>query len=117
MAISSPTAESRQLAGVTHILGILTNFLAPLIVWLLKQETDAYVARHAKESLNFQITVAIAYGLSGIASVVLFPIWWLFGWAVNLAIVGINIWWSVKAYQATVKGDEYRYSFALRFVS
>ncbi len=48
------------LASVVHLLGLLTGFPGPLIVYLLKNEEG--LSRHqAREALNFQITVSIAY--------------------------------------------------------
>lgn len=115
MADTAPTEEARQFATLAHLLGIFTSFLAPLIIWLVKKD-DEFVADQAKEALNFQITVAIAHLANGIAGIVLILVWWLVGWAVSLAILGIMIWWSVQAIQAANKGETYRYPFCLRFV-
>lgn len=115
MADTAPTEEARQFASLAHLLGIFTSFLAPLIIWLVKKD-DEFVADQAKEALNFQITVAIAHLANGIAGIVLILVWWLVGWAVSLAILGIMIWWSVQAIQAANKGETYRYPFCLRFV-
>ena len=115
MADTAPTEESRQFATLAHLLGIFTSFLAPLIIWLVKKD-DEFVTNQAKEALNFQITVAIAHLANGIAGIVLILVWWLVGWAVSLAILGIMMWWSVQAIQAANKGETYRYPFCLRFV-
>lgn len=116
MTASTPNDEARQFATLAHLLGIFTSFLAPLVIWLTKKDSDPFVDEHAKEALNFQITVAIAHLANGIAGIVLILVWWLVGWAVSLSILGIMMWWSVLAVQAANNGESYRYPFNLRFV-
>lgn len=47
-------------AHLVPLLGL--SFLGPLIIWLIKREEDAFVEFHAREALNFQISVLI-YGI------------------------------------------------------
>jgi uncharacterized Tic20 family protein len=116
MAETTPNEDARNLATLAHLLGIFTSFVAPLVIWLTKKDSDPFVESQSKEALNFQITAAIAHLANGIAGIVLILVWWLVGWAVSLAITGIMIWWSVLAVQATNKGEAYRYPFNLRFI-
>ena len=39
-------------------------FVGPLIVWLIKKDQSPFVDDQAKEALNFQITVSIAFVVS-----------------------------------------------------
>ncbi|MGY8694644.1 MAG: DUF4870 domain-containing protein, partial [Verrucomicrobiia bacterium] len=74
---SSPTEISknaRSMALLSHLLGVLTSVLVPLIIWILKKEEDPYIEDQSKEALNFQITVIIAYFAVGIISVITFGI-------------------------------------------
>ena len=48
-----PSPESRTMAMLAHLLGALTGFLGPLIIWLVKRDTDAFVDDQGKEALNF----------------------------------------------------------------
>src|SRR4051812_7355437 len=54
-----PTQDERTLAILSHILTLVAPILAPLIIYLLKKDESKYVAAHAKESLNYQITIFI----------------------------------------------------------
>ncbi len=88
----------------------LGNVLGPLIIWLLKKDTSAFVDDQGKESLNFQITVLIAVlvatatCLIGIG-VVLLP-------AVGILSLVFVIIAAVKANS----GERYRYPVALRLI-
>ena len=66
----TPSPEARQWAMFCHFAafaGLLIpfgNLLGPLVVWQLKRESDPFIDKQGKESLNFQITVAIAAAIS-----------------------------------------------------
>ena len=48
----------RALAGLLFPFG---SVIGPLIVWLVKKEEMPLVAEHGRKSLNFQLTMMIAY--------------------------------------------------------
>lgn len=111
----TPTAtaisqDSKNLGMLCHLLGLFTNFLGPLILWLIKKDEDAFVDDQGKEALNFQITVAIASFVSGlliaacIGPVLLAGIW------------VCNIVFCIMACMAANKGENYRYPWCLRLV-
>jgi len=102
---------------LAHILGILTSFVAPLIIWGTNTSRDAQVDSNAKEALNFQITVALAHIANSILGFVLFFIWGVVGWAVTLGIWAVCIWWAFLGFQAANNGERYRYPFAFRIVA
>lgn len=108
------SSEDRTLALIVHLSGIIAGFIVPLIIWLInKDKADkAFVIDQSKEALNFNITVAIAYIVLIILSVVtlglgglLFPVLWV------AALV-----FFVLAGLAANKGEAYRYPFALRLI-
>jgi uncharacterized Tic20 family protein len=106
-----PTKDERNLALLSHLLGIFTGFLGPLIIWLIKKDSSAYVSDQSKEALNFQITVAIAYLVSGLLTFVLIG-------CVLMPIVLLGA--LVLAIMATIaasKGEPYRYPLTLRLIS
>jgi len=87
----------------------VAGFLAPLIIYLVKKDSP-YVTAHAKESLNFQLTLIIAYIVSFILVFVIIGIFliWLIALA-NLVLVII----------ATIRASEnklYKYPFSIRFI-
>lgn len=103
----SPTPDERTMAILSHVLCILVGFLAPLIIYLIKKDESAYVRDHARESLNFQITMAIIYIVLIITVIGILLIW--LAAILNLVFVII----------ATIKASEnkmYRYPFNFRFI-
>ena len=62
-----PTTEERNWAIAAHLSALVAvmglpfgHIVGPLVVYLTQRHRSAYVAEHAKASLNFQITVSIA---------------------------------------------------------
>src|SRR5215218_6520528 len=56
---SVPQNDEKTIAVLAHILTMVAPILAPLIIYLVKKNDSAFVAWHARESLNFQLTVFI----------------------------------------------------------
>ena len=106
----TPTSDERTLAILAHILTIVSSFIAPLVIYLLKKDESPFVSEHAKESLNFQITMFILFMISFVLMLVLigFLLIWLLSIA-NLVLVII----------ATIKANEnkmYRYPINFRLI-
>lgn len=110
------TSGTEQLGGLAHILGIITGFLGPLIIWLMKKDTDSFSANHAKEALNFQITALVGYIAISILTAII-PFLVVISWVGYLAILAVVVLWAIKGYQAADKGEEYQYPFAIRLIS
>lgn len=106
----TPTSDERLLAVLSHVLCLLVGFLAPLIIYLLKKDESSFIAAHAKESLNFQITCIIIGIVCAILIVVLIGIFLL--WALAIAA-------TVLVIVATIRASEnklYRYPFNIRLI-
>ena len=102
--------DAKNMAMLCHLLGLLTSFLGPLILWLIKKDDDPFIDKQGKEALNFQITVAIAFIVSSLLigvciGALLVP-------AVAIADLVFSIMACVKANQ----GQAYRYPVSIRFV-
>jgi len=96
-----------QLAGFVVPFG---GIVAPLVIWQVKKEQSAYVAEHAKEALNFQISIAL-YSLICLPLICVFIGFILLGVLMLFEIVMIVI--------ASMKANEgvlYRYPLCIRFV-
>ncbi len=106
----SPSSDEKTMAILSHILAIFTSFIGPLIIYLIKKDESSYVAEHAKESLNFQITMAIAYIVSVILIFVLIGI--LLIWLLSIANLVLVIIATIKASENKM----YRYPFNLRLI-
>lgn len=86
-------------------------FLGPLVVWLVKREEHPFIAEHAREALNFNLSVLVY----GVISVLLLLV--LVGFLLLLALV---VFWLVVTILAAVRaanGQEYHYPLSIPFVS
>ena len=110
--MSDVPQEQKTMAMLAHILGIFTGFVGPLVIWLInKDKADAaFVTDQAKESLNFQITLAIVYIVGIVLSVILIGIF------INLAAWVACLILCIMAGMKANEGVEYRYPFALRLI-
>ncbi len=92
------------------LLPLVGNVAAPWGIWLARRERSAFVASQAKEALNFNISVVIA---------------WLVCWALTYVFIGILlgivlfVGWLALTILAGIRageGMDYRYPLALRLV-
>ena len=51
--------DERTLAMLCHLGALVTGFIAPLIIWLVKKDECPFVDEQGKEALNFVFTVMI----------------------------------------------------------
>ncbi len=108
--------QERTLAMVGHLLAFagfvvpFGNLVGPLLLWLLKKDQMPLVAEHAKESLNFQISVTLYAIASSLLALVLIGFFFLAALFVFALVVVILA--SIKAYH----GEPYRYPLCIRLV-
>ena len=105
-----PTSDEKTMAILAHILALVSSFVGPLVIYLVKKDSSLYVTEHAKESLNFQITMFILYIISGILVIV------LIGFLLISLLAITNF---VLIIIATIKASEnkmYRYPFNFRLI-
>ena len=107
---ATPKKESTNLALLCHLLGLLTSFVGPLILWIIKKDEDSFIEHHGREALNFQITVLIGYIVGGILTMI------CIGFFVVLAVWAVDIIFSIIACIAASKGEMYRYPVTLRLI-
>lgn len=106
--------DQRTLALVAHLLGILTWVVGPLIIWLISKDdvNKGFVTDQAKEALNFQITITIAYIIAIILMMVTLGLLFFLPTLVWIASLVFCILGGVKANN----GEAYRYPFAIRLI-
>lgn len=123
----APSAEERQWAMFAHLSALLGGlatgwvggwgwFVGPLIIWLVKKDTMPFVGDQAKEALNFNITVAIAFVILTILGFATLGLGFFIALPL-MAVMGIAA--LVFIILAAVKSNEgvaYRYPFALRLI-
>jgi len=103
----SPTSDEKTMALLSHVLTLAVGFLAPLIIYLVKKDQSPFVTSHAKESLNFQITIFLLIIILFITIIGILLIW----------VVGILA--LVLVIMATIKASEgklYKYPFSIRLI-
>lgn len=107
--LTKPESGEKAIAVFTHVLGIFFGFIPALVVYVAKKDSF-FVLEHAKEALNFQLTVFVAYIVS---------------WVLMFVLVGyltMSITWMaslVLSFVAAIKaseGKDCRYPFTINFV-
>lgn len=109
-SLVTPSSDDKTMAILSHILCLIGGFIPPLIIYLIKKDDSPFVTAHAKESLNFQLTLLIAYLVSAILTIILIGVVLLF----LVGIAGL-----VLVIIATIKASEnkfYKYPFSIKFV-
>lgn len=136
-----PRLDERQWAAAAHLsallLALLTSWLVGVagvvaagVVYLLKRDDSAFVAAHAAEAINFNLSmlvyaaVALAIGIGlfgftvltlGLGAIVAVPAALL----LLLVLGAIALLWLVCGIVATVKawnGEQFRYPLSIRLV-
>ena len=104
-----------------HLLGLLTGFLGPLILWLVNRNRSAFLDHQGKEALNFQITILIVVTTGvllgtllailtlGFALLVLIPLY-----VVYLVLVLI---YQITGIVRSNRGEWYTYPMSLRLIA
>ena len=60
-AASTLTGDLQTFVVLVHLSGLIGSFLVPLLVYFSRPVRDDVLALAAKEALNFQITLALAW--------------------------------------------------------
>ncbi|MDZ8117374.1 DUF4870 domain-containing protein [Pontiella agarivorans] len=113
--IFSPDASERNWAMACHLSAVggyllpyvLAQFVIPLVIWLMKRDSGAFIDAQGKETVNFQLSLllyAVVLTLSVIGLLLLLPLV-IFGFV--CPIVG-----AVKASE----GREFRYPLCIHFI-
>lgn len=88
----------------------MAGFLPALVVYLTKGNESPYVKEEAKEALNFQITLAIAYVVSTVLIIV------LIGLLMMLAVWVGSVILMIMAAISVNNGNAYRYPINIRLI-
>lgn len=107
---AAPDKDSRTMGMLCHLLAIFTGFIGPLIIWLVKKDTSPFVDDQGKESLNFQLTMLIAWVIAGVLSC------FVIGIFMYPVIFVLNLVLCIMATMAANSGKAYRYPFAIRII-
>ena len=121
----SPSLSDRQWAAGAHVAALLAAMLtslwagvagaiAALVVWMLVRDKSAFASEHAKEALNFNLSMFIYAAIAvvlvvftlGIGLIVALPMWLVLA----LAWIVCTLLAAFKAYD----GQPYRYPITIR---
>jgi uncharacterized protein len=121
------SASDRQMATAAHLVALLAALITSwfagiagvagaLIVWFVVRDRSAFASEHAREAINFNLsmfiyavaTVLLLIFTLGIGIVLAVPLWIVLG----LAWIVCTIVAAFKAYD----GQTYRYPLTMRFV-
>jgi hypothetical protein len=114
---TAPTENERTWGMLAHLsalaglpIPLVGNVVGPLVVSIARADQSSFVGAHAKEALNFNITVTLAAVVCILLMLVF--VGFLLGSALFIA-------WLVMTLIAAIRASEgaaYRYPFSLRFV-
>lgn len=100
--------KNTSLAAVSHIGGLLTGFLIPLIIYLTAK--DDFTKDQGKEALNFQINVMVALIISFLLMFV------FIGFLLLSLVLLFDIIFAIIATIKSSKGEKYRYPLIIRII-
>jgi uncharacterized protein len=117
------SSESRNWAVIAHLSAIAAMlvalaFLGPLVVYLVKKDTDPFVRDQAAEALNYQLSWLLYSFVGGIVLVVLIIL--VVGLVLIPVAIAAAIAWFVLMIVAAVhasRGERYRYPLTIRFIT
>ncbi|TFC05790.1 DUF4870 domain-containing protein [Cryobacterium adonitolivorans] len=104
-------ADEKLWATLIHIGGILFGFLPALIGYIVLKDRGPFIRAHTATALNFQITLAIAYLVGSILTII------LVGFLILAAAWILSIVFGIIAAIAANKGEWYTYPLTIKFVS
>ena len=91
------SSEDRTSAMLAHLLGIITSWVGPLVVYFIKKDKSDFAAFHALQALFFQIAIFALYAIAAATFL-------HFAWA----IIGIlNLVFCILAALAAQRGEWY----------
>lgn len=99
--------QDNTLPILIHILGLLTGFLAPLIIYFVTKEE--YVKNHAKTALNWHFSLMIYFVISGILVIV------LIGFLAIFALAIMNFVFCIIAAVKANNNEVWKYPMSIPF--
>lgn len=107
-----------HLSALAGFIGVpLGNVLGPLLVWQIRKNEIPSVDTHGKAALNFQLTVLLAFVVTGAATVV--GLFVCIGWLLVPVLVAIGLAGLIFPIIAGIKannGEIYKYPCSIEFV-
>jgi hypothetical protein len=112
------TGDDRLWGMLAHLLALPSyllvglSFVGPLLVYILRRSRSAFIAYHAREALNFNISLIIYFAVSLLLAKLMAQ--FLAVLCVAIPIFGIVM--TILAGLKANRGELYRYPLTIRFV-
>jgi hypothetical protein len=104
------TNDEKTMGMLSHLLGLF-SFLGPLLILLTRGKESSFVHDQATESLNFQITLLLAYVVSGVLVLA------LIGFLLLPAVFIVHLVYGIIGAVRANEGIAYRYPLCVRLVT
>ena len=107
------SSDERLLALLMHLLALVSGFIGPLVIWLVKKEESPFLNQHGMEALNFQISALIYFIAAGALTFI------TCGAAIFLPIAIVVLMW-VACIMAAIqgnRGEPCHYPLTIRLLS
>lgn len=111
--VSAETTNWGMFAHLSALIGFIIpfgNIIGPLVIWLTKGKEIEFVGTEAREALNFQITMLLAFVVSWVLAFI------LIGFLLMALLAIADLVLIILAAVSASKGQPYRYPFTLRLV-
>jgi uncharacterized protein len=112
--VSDAEVSSARAAHLLTLVGYLVPFVSiivPLLIWQTTGKDSAFVTQHAKESLNFQISVLLYLIAAGVLALV------LIGFLLLPAVIVLDIVFVIQQSGNADRREAARYPFCIRFIN
>lgn len=109
-SIDSSKNTTNKYLALFHLSGLFILILPPLLFWIIKRDHIPGINEHAKDILNFQISITIYLLISAIMVILIIGIPLLIFLGISSSIVIIIN--TVKV----LRGDKYKYPFNLQII-
>jgi uncharacterized Tic20 family protein len=103
-------AVAAQLFSFGGFIMPTANILGPLAIWLAKRDESAFIAHHALEALNFQISMTLYLLAAGVL------IYVLIGFVLVPVLIVFDVLAIIVAALRASRGELYSYPFCLRLI-
>jgi len=100
--------KDNSLPVATHVLGLFTGWLAPLIILLVTGEE--HVKNHARMALNWQLSLLIYAIVSGILTFI------IVGWFLLVAVFVLDVIFCIMAAVKAGRGELWQYPLSIPFL-
>jgi uncharacterized Tic20 family protein len=100
--------DTKTMSILAHVLGIFTGFIGPLIIYLVTTDKTAKI--HAKNALNWQVSVIIYWIISFILMIV------LIGFLLIWILIILDIVFCILAAVNASKDKVWNYPLSFKFI-